>query len=304
MVQIYGHRGSRAFAPENTIPSFSLALNAGVDFLDMDVVVTKDNILVAYHDLWLNPDITIYADKFIEPLDSKLVKDLTFSQLQSYSIGLNLTSNYAKFFPQQKNIPQVKIPSVQQVIDYAESIVQQSANHRSIQYQIEVKTDPENPSYSLGVKDLAELVYKILVTNNIVERAEIQGFDWHILLELQKLDSRIRTAYLVSNKHIVSMYKDDWQLAKLYHAGYLLKDFDYMLPKMVKKFGGSCYEPEDVALTKTDLDLAHDLGLKVVVWRYPEMSGSIFDMTLANKLIGWGVDGLILDDPTSLESCK
>jgi glycerophosphoryl diester phosphodiesterase len=57
-----------------------------------------------------------------------------------------------------------------------------------------------------------------------------------------------------------------------------------------------------VALTKADLDEAHRLGLKVVVWTWPEHSGKDFDPVLVDKLIKWGVDGIITDDPAQLNS--
>jgi glycerophosphoryl diester phosphodiesterase len=71
---------------------------------------------------------------------------------------------------------------------------------------------------------------------------------------------------------------------------------------MVKDLGGTCWEPEDVELTKATLDEAHALGLKVVVWTWPEHSGTVFDPELISKLIDWGVDGIITDDPGMLIS--
>jgi glycerophosphoryl diester phosphodiesterase len=295
-IEIYGHRGSRAYAPENTLPAFDFALKAGVDYLDMDIVVTADNILVASHDLWLNPDIIMQDGEFIDDDSANtqrlLVKNITFAELQNYTVALNPNSDYAKLYPKQKFIPNTRVPSLQQVIDFADSIT-----HMQIKYQIEVKNDPAHPEYSLPPIELAKLLYQVLFANHIIDRVEIQAFDWNILLELQRLDSRVKTAYLVSRNDIVRMYKNDITLSRLYHANFLLKDFDNSLPKMIKQLGGSCYDPEDVALTESDLDVAHGLGLKVVVWRYPEMSGNIFDPVLMKKLIAWGVDGVIVDDP-------
>ncbi len=45
-----GHRGARAYAPENTIASFKKALEIGVDAVELDVRRTKDNKLVVIHD--------------------------------------------------------------------------------------------------------------------------------------------------------------------------------------------------------------------------------------------------------------
>ncbi|HUJ84928.1 MAG TPA: glycerophosphodiester phosphodiesterase family protein [Candidatus Acidoferrales bacterium] len=45
-----GHRGARAYAPENTLTSFKKALEIGVDAIELDVRKTKDNQLVVIHD--------------------------------------------------------------------------------------------------------------------------------------------------------------------------------------------------------------------------------------------------------------
>jgi glycerophosphoryl diester phosphodiesterase len=45
-----GHRGARAYAPENTLTSFKKALGIGVDAIELDVRKTKDNQLVVIHD--------------------------------------------------------------------------------------------------------------------------------------------------------------------------------------------------------------------------------------------------------------
>src|SRR5678815_5995486 len=52
------HRGGRALRPENTLDSFAHALELDVDTLEMDVMLTADDVLVVHHDEHLNPDIT------------------------------------------------------------------------------------------------------------------------------------------------------------------------------------------------------------------------------------------------------
>jgi glycerophosphoryl diester phosphodiesterase len=49
-IQVHGHRGARAIRPENTILGFQYAIEAGVDALEMDLAVTKDNAIVISHD--------------------------------------------------------------------------------------------------------------------------------------------------------------------------------------------------------------------------------------------------------------
>ncbi|MDR1767138.1 MAG: glycerophosphodiester phosphodiesterase [Propionibacteriaceae bacterium] len=50
MTEIYGHRGAAAYAPENTIPSFKLAIGLHADAVEFDVQMTSDHQLVVIHD--------------------------------------------------------------------------------------------------------------------------------------------------------------------------------------------------------------------------------------------------------------
>ena len=45
-----GHRGAKAYAPENTIISFRKALELGVDMIELDVRITKDKYPMVIHD--------------------------------------------------------------------------------------------------------------------------------------------------------------------------------------------------------------------------------------------------------------
>ena len=51
---VIAHRGNRAQAPENTVPALLEAVALGVDALEFDVQVTRDNVLVLMHDLTLD----------------------------------------------------------------------------------------------------------------------------------------------------------------------------------------------------------------------------------------------------------
>jgi len=47
---IFAHRGSSAYAPENTLASFELALKQNVNAIELDVTLTKDQKVVVFHD--------------------------------------------------------------------------------------------------------------------------------------------------------------------------------------------------------------------------------------------------------------
>lgn len=46
----FAHRGARAYAPENTLEAFALALKLGADGLESDVWLTADGVPVLDHD--------------------------------------------------------------------------------------------------------------------------------------------------------------------------------------------------------------------------------------------------------------
>ncbi len=53
-MQVIGHRGAAALAPENTWAGFDRALALGVDAIETDVQATSDGVLVLIHDLHLD----------------------------------------------------------------------------------------------------------------------------------------------------------------------------------------------------------------------------------------------------------
>jgi glycerophosphoryl diester phosphodiesterase len=50
MTLVIAHRGASAYAPENTMPAFELAVRQGADMLELDVQRTADGELVVFHD--------------------------------------------------------------------------------------------------------------------------------------------------------------------------------------------------------------------------------------------------------------
>lgn len=47
---VYAHRGASAYAPENTLQSFYLGIQMGANGIETDVQLTKDGVLVLFHD--------------------------------------------------------------------------------------------------------------------------------------------------------------------------------------------------------------------------------------------------------------
>lgn len=277
IVEIYAHRGGRGLAPENTMPAYQSALRQGVDYIDMDVGVTKDGVVVVTHDLTLNPDIT--RDKNGNYIKKAIpIHGVTYKELETYDVGkLKPGTQYASFFPMQHAMNKVKIPTLKEVIEYTKKIAGDQVG-----FQIEIKTDPKNPQLTPSLKEFAKAVYQILDNENVINCTEVQAFDFRCLIELQKLDKNIKTAYLTANND-----NESKENGTLWTAGYNIKDYDNSMLKMIKSLGGAAWEPYEMDLTRAQLEQAHQLGLKVVVWGWPEQEGTEFNYQRIVELINW-----------------
>src|SRR5712672_1859634 len=77
-ILVHGHRGARARRPENTLPAFRYAIEQGVDVLELDVAVTKDNVAVVSHDPLINAAICS------GPKTGVAIHTLTLAELREY----------------------------------------------------------------------------------------------------------------------------------------------------------------------------------------------------------------------------
>lgn len=292
VINIYAHRGVRPLAPENTLPAYTEAMRVGVDVVDMDINMTKDKVLVVTHDLTLNPDLT--KDKNGNWIKKAIpIKDLTLAQLKQYTVGyIKPNSATAKMYPNHVGMPGVHILTLQQVVSYVKANV-----GSRIRLQIEIKTNPYNPKVSWSAQEMAKALNKVLIKNHISSSVEVQSFEWQALVDLQKLNPKVQTAYLTDH----TTEPMDAKQAKImtnyqkWTAPLSPKDYNYDYPKMVKKLGGTFWEPYEKDLTKKDLDEAHKLGIKVVTWGWTEDEGTDFNYKVINNLIDWKVDGIITD---------
>ncbi len=81
-----GHRGASGYAPEHTIPAYDLAKRLGVYYIEQDLQLTKDGVLVVVHDETLNR--TARPTEESGPGDcTGLVRDKTLAQIKTCDIG-------------------------------------------------------------------------------------------------------------------------------------------------------------------------------------------------------------------------
>ncbi|MBI3388598.1 MAG: glycerophosphodiester phosphodiesterase [Deltaproteobacteria bacterium] len=85
--RVFGHRGAAGVAPENTLPSFALALELGATYLELDVHGTRDGEVVVIHD----PDLERTTN------GHGPVREHTLAQLQQFDAGYQFSTGGAHF---------------------------------------------------------------------------------------------------------------------------------------------------------------------------------------------------------------
>ncbi len=285
---LQGHRGARGLAPENTLPAFARALAIGVTTLELDVGITEDGVVVVSHDRRLNPDLARGTDGRWLRGPTRTIRELTFHELQRYDVGrIRPGSDYSKRFPEQRRMDGVHIPRLADVFDLA-----RQARNDEVRFNVETKISPEAPEETAGPDEFARALIQVIRDNGMARRTIVQSFDWRTLASVQREAPEIATSYLSSQSAGIDNIGAGQPEASLWTAGVRLRDHG-SVPKMVKAAGGAIWSPNyqdlDAALVKE----AQGLGLKVLPW-------TINDPADMERLIGWGVDGIITDRPDRL----
>jgi glycerophosphoryl diester phosphodiesterase len=115
-----GHRGARGLAPENTLPAFAAAMRIGVTTLELDIGMSKDDVVVISHDSFLNPDHTRSPDGNFLQGRGPAIRALTLAELKRYDVGrLKPGSSYAASFPEQEAMDGIAIPTLAELFGCA-----------------------------------------------------------------------------------------------------------------------------------------------------------------------------------------
>jgi glycerophosphoryl diester phosphodiesterase len=278
---LQGHRGARGLEPENTLPAFDRALDLGVTTLELDIGVTADGVVVVTHDPYLNPAITRDATgAWLPGPRGPLLKSLTWQQLQSYQFGrINPDSPYARTFPQQRARDGIRMPALAQLFEHV-----RRRGASTVRFNIETKLFPHAPADTVPVEAMTDALLQVIRAAGVRERVSIQSFDWRSLQRVQQLEPGIPTVYLTQQSPTSSNVLDP-----AWTAGLRLADYG-SVPRMVKAAGGKVWAPNAGALTHALVQEAQALGLQVIPW-------TVNDSADMDKLVGWGVDGLISDYP-------
>jgi len=277
-VELHGHRGARGLAPENTLEGFKVALSHGVDFLEIDVGLSRDNQVIIHHDRSLNVAATRRNGEWIDqPIQ---IRSLSVMELQVYDVGrLNPSSSSAALFPDQVPVDGARIPTLAQLL-----LLPEFAAGLQTRLNIEIKTSPDAPDETASPEDLCDALLREIDAHGLRQRCRIQSFDWRNLIYLRELAPDLELGFL-------TLSMNDCEGSRWF-AG-LEQDFDgttVSLIEAIRRVGGQCWGPDFATISVDDVACAQAHGIKVSVWTV----NAVPDM---HRMLAFGVDAITTDYP-------
>src|SRR5262252_7346983 len=177
-VKVHGHRGARALRPENTLPAFEYAIAAGVDALELDMAVTKDNVIVISHDPVLHPPVCS------GPRTEAIIHQLTFAEVREWDCGKVQNPG----FPRQQAIPGTKMPTLDEVFALAPK--------GNFLFNIETKIFWLRPELTPPPDEFARLVLEKIRKYHLESRVVLQSFDFRTLAAMKHMGPEIKLSAL------------------------------------------------------------------------------------------------------------
>ena len=190
---VIGHRGASGYRPEHTLASYALAARMGADYIEPDLVATKDRVLVARHeneiggttDVASRPEFASRrTTKTIDgqPLTGWFTEDFTLAELKTLRARERIPQT------RQRNTiydGRYTIPTLQEVLNLRAKL------SRQLGREIGVYPETKHPTYfrSIG-KPLEEPLVRALRANRLDKRRSpvfVQSFETGNLKALNRV---------------------------------------------------------------------------------------------------------------------
>ena len=296
---LQGHRGARGLKPENTLPAFEIALDLMVSTLEGDLQLTRDGVVIFCHDEVLSTRLHRLATgaKAPPPAQRPLISSLSLAEVRHYTCDRNpdpkrfpkqdaSPTPAAAAFCKQHGLHTYGLPTLEEffgfVSAYAGELGQatgktaaQRERARSVRFNLETKRVPFHREYVGDGFDggkaglMEEQVIQAVRKAGVVERTILQSFDHRSVLAARQVEPKLTGAVLIAATAPV------------------------LIPTVAQAATAVVYSPDYTFLDERQVRQAQAASLRVIPW-------TVNDPAPMNRLLDWGVDGIITDFPDRL----
>jgi glycerophosphoryl diester phosphodiesterase len=286
-LHIQGHRGARGLRPENTLPSFEAAFDAGATSVETDILLNADGVPVIYHDAFLSEHCCrlVPGREAPPPASRPLVRHLSSTQWRAYIADRNpdrlrfpdqrpIVGPLSGAFTKSRRWRPFGLITLEDLFEFAE-FYEKRRKRTPIHFDLEIKRFPFRPEVLddpvLDAKGgrLEREVVRLVTDRGLVSRTTIRSFEHRSVAAVGKLEPRLTRAVLVAGTRPV----DPVRIAKAARA--------------------TVYCPDVNFLDQAQVQQVHDAGIEVWPWTVNFSSDW-------RTLMEWGVDGITTDYPDRL----
>ncbi|MGE0445850.1 MAG: phytase [Vicinamibacterales bacterium] len=166
--KLVAHRGASAYAPEHTLAAYRIAIEQGADYVEQDLAVTRDGVLICLHDDTLERTTNVeevFPDRAVaEPSTGRrqwYAADFTLSEIKTLDAGswfdsrfagervptweeaVQLVSASAGLYPELKSPPLYRARGIDMVGVFVQSLPRLGLDHAPVERLIVQSFDPE-----------------------------------------------------------------------------------------------------------------------------------------------------------------
>ena len=228
---IIAHRGASGYLPEHTLESKALAFGQGADYLEQDLVMTKDNHLVVIHDHFLD-GLTDVAHKFPgrARADGKYyVPDFTLAEIRSLQMTENFKTENGKqvpVYPDRFPLWQgsFKIHTFEEELQFVRGLEKSSGKRIGIYPEIKAPWLHHQEG-----KDIARATLAMLKKYGYTQKSDpvyLQTFDFN---ELKRIKTELLPQMGMNVKLVQLVAYSDWGETQARQNGrWVNYDYDWM----------------------------------------------------------------------------
>lgn len=303
---VVAHRGASGYLPEHTLPAVAMAYAMGADFMEQDVVMTRDDQLIVWHDLTLdrNTDVRHQFPDRARADGRHYVVDFDLAELRQLKVteGYRLNDSGAEeqIYPQRFPLWQGSF----QIHTFAEQLEMVRGMNRSSDQDIGIYPEIKSPAFHHeNGKDISTAIISELKRFGYTSKdsnAYVQTFEFD---ELKRVHDEVLPALGVELKLVQLMGDDEVYQWMLGASGMreLAQYADGVGPEK-----GMIISPESTRnglVISSLVSDAHQAGMQVHPYTFRQDKGHIpayaddFEHMLELFFFEANVDGLFTDFP-------
>jgi glycerophosphoryl diester phosphodiesterase len=294
---LQGHRGARGLKPENTLPSFEVALDVGVTSIETDIHLTADGIPVLFHDSHVVERLCRTAPGCAVPESPALVRALTLAQLRGCRADRNpapdlfpeqnaAVTPLAEWFARAHATYPFTPPTLVELFTFCAAYAGAPGTHQGkteaqraraarLHFDLELKRVPFRPDVmgdSFDGQAQAELERAVVAAvrqASVLQRTRLRSFDHRCVRALRQLEPTLTTAVLIAGTAPIDP------------------------AALVRQAEAQVYCPDVESLDEMQVRQLQAQGIRVLPWTVNRSADWL-------RLLDWGVDGITTDYPDRL----